>query len=373
MINKHATNLITAGRNMPSGKRLLTIVHISDLHFGDLSPNSDDADLDAVAESWWQLNRRFDGYLGHSGDALRHLNQSFKQIRDDEKPVMLLVTGDLTAVGSDAQFSLARRYLEATAQLSGQRYLGLQLANLLVNGAVPGNHDHWPGQRAVTPLSLVMFGASTGSLGTTFPNLPLAPVGLQRLPLTPRCHLSIGGIDTDAQVRSYGPKRFFARGHFVRALDRLKRLYITPAQNEIRVLLLHHSPQNTAFALGITGESRRALDDFVRENEISVLLTGHTHSPKGKVFQESRGGTRWDLLEARCGTTTQRDTTPWQPPRKLDENTLLVHRLYDVDSQQIEWRTSLFQRNVAGFEEKGPLRVEGRLPGDEGIVVWPRA
>ena len=206
-MHKHAIALKAREGEMASERRLLTIVQISDLHFGDLRGSNDDSDLDAVAESWWQANPLFDGYLGHSGDALRHLNQAFKQLRDDES-AMLLVTGDLTAVGGDSQFSLAGRYLQATAALPSGRSIGLQVGNVLVNGAAPGNHDHWPGRRAVAAGSLVMWGRSTKSLSQTFSNLPVAPVNLQRLQLTPKCYLSIGGIDTDAQIHPTYRKDF---------------------------------------------------------------------------------------------------------------------------------------------------------------------
>ena len=358
---------------MPNDRRLLTIVQISDLHFGDLTASGDDADLDAAAEAWWQLNSIFDGYLGHSGDALRHLNARFAQLRDDEH-AMLVISGDLTAVGSDTQFGLARSYLERTITLSTGHQIGLGVSNVLAYTAVPGNHDHWPGTRATFPRSLVMFGASK-HVGTVFPTLPVVPPAPLRLPLTKKCFLSLAGIDGDADVHAFGPGRFWGRGHFVSALSRLNGLYSTAAQDEVRVLLLHHSPQNNSFTLGLTDRSRQALAQFIRQNEVSVILTGHMHVARGKVYGERRGGTRWDVLEGRCGTTTQRDTTPqgWSnPPRPLDPNTLLVHRLWEVDDGRIIWRPNLFLRSDAGFEDKGPLRLEGRMPGDEGVVVWPR-
>lgn len=82
----------------------------------------------------------------------------------------------------------------------------------------------------------------------------------------------------------------------------------------------------------------------------------------------------WDVLEARCGTTTQRDFLPagWSAGKKqLAPNTALVHRLFRLNDGRVEWKTDLYIRSVRGFRRKGPLPLQGGISG-QGVIVWPR-
>ena len=54
---------------------LLTMLHISDLHIGLLDPGRAGQAFDAAVQDWWKRNQLFDGYLGHSGQALHQLAQ----------------------------------------------------------------------------------------------------------------------------------------------------------------------------------------------------------------------------------------------------------------------------------------------------------
>ena len=236
---------------MPPEKRLLTFVHISDLHFGDPAPGSSSAAFDAQTQSWWRRHRMFDGYLGHSGIALRHLDHRFRQLKQDEN-ASLFVTGDLTAVGSVSQFNSARTYLTSSLPLPSGHSVGLS-EPAAFRFAVPGNHDHWPGVTALSPIDPVMFGNPTSGLLNTFPALAprpnSPPFSTYIAPLRPGTDLVILGIDSDAEVAPVGPSRFLARGKFVGQLQALHpQVNARPAQNDIRVLLLHHSPQNNARA-----------------------------------------------------------------------------------------------------------------------------
>lgn len=139
--------------------RLATFVHISDLHFGEIDPTTDDAALDAYTEPWLRQLPWFDGYLGHGGDALRHLDSFFAAARRSEN-AHLIVTGDLTTVGAGHEFSLARQFLTRVSRFASGALLGLGVTDAF-DRTVPGNHDHWPGRRATHPLDLVMFGSPT--------------------------------------------------------------------------------------------------------------------------------------------------------------------------------------------------------------------
>jgi hypothetical protein len=118
--------------------------------------------------------------------------------------------------------------------------------------------------------------------------------------------------------------------------------------------------------------SRAALDVFLYEQDFAVILSGHTHVPYVRAFELTRAGREIEVLEARAGTTTQRDTIPhsWRtvlrrrPNRTLLENTLLVHRLLD-ESGALIWHTETFVRQPSGFVRL-PMGPEARLQ------VWPR-
>jgi hypothetical protein len=360
---------------------IATFVHISDLHLGDFSPPRSGVIPDAAVEAhpplWWPTLRWFDGYLGHSAVALRHLDAFF--VGSPSEPGLkttenatLVITGDVTAVGTPSEFSFARAYLEGMPAGTGSA-LGLGEIGVLGSRTVPGNHDHWPGHRVTPTRPIVMWGLPTGGFPATFPGLPIP---LWRCPLGGGQTLVMAGINTDADVRPNfpSPSRLLARGHFRSQLSQLETQLTPVDPDEIRILLMHHSPQHSGFTLRINGKSRNGLDDVVKRCEISVLLTGHVHAPAGTVSAVTNGVARWDSVEIRSGTTTQRDQMPpgWSSGSKgLDQNTLLVHRLYRLDNGHIEWRTNLYLRTARGFRDQGPLAVRGRLPG-QGVVVWPR-
>jgi len=346
---------------------LTTIVHISDLHFGDLGPQ-DDAALSAAVVDWWRIHPLFDGYLGHHGIALRHLDDFMAMMNANESPI-LLITGDITANGGEGQFDLARRYLSSTITLSSSDTVGLEMPQVH-RGMIPGNHDHWPGRTATSLFDLGICGGRTHAFGALFPQLPL-PV--QRISLSNGLTMVLLGIDTDSDIASGFPciQRFFARGNFVSQLTRLEEQIGSPRADEIRVLMLHHSPMHDGFVLGISNKSRRALDRFVKRCGISVLLTGHLHEPGARKLAVEYRGASWNILEARSGTTTRRDELPLQWAERnqpLSPNTLLVHRLYEMDRNRVEWRTNLFQRFLTGFRDRGPILTDA----NSSVVVWPR-
>jgi hypothetical protein len=344
------------------------LLHVSDLHVGDLDPN-DDAKLDPQPPPWWPTVRWFDGYLGHSGLALRQLTTFFLRLRR-RGDVRLLVTGDITAVGSPSEFALARGYLEGRVQLRSGAYLGLDDAGALAHRSIPGNHDHWRGVHATGLGPLVMFGAPTSSLRGTFP----PPLRTWRVPLPNSVNVAFARIDTDDEVGPRGPNRFFARGKFSGPLGALEREWSPVDPNEVRVLLLHHSPQHSGYVLGIDRQTRALLQQVIERCQISVILTGHMHVPRGRVVTATDGRATWDVLEARCGTTTQRDTLPtgWVsggPP--LPPNSLLVHTVDRLSDGRLEWNSKLYERSARRFRARRSFPVQGRFPG-QGTIVWPR-
>jgi len=346
---------------------LATFVHVSDLHFGDIDPSTGSKIYDANAPAIWANFRIFDGLLGHSYRALEYLAEFFIKLRDDDdEKAQLIVTGDLTCVGKKEQFKIAAQYLGNVLRFTKDP-LGLSVTDWR-DRAVPGNHDHWPG-------SAKIFGGPTPHLATCFPTLPFVR---SPIPLSNGVSLRFIGINTDADVSPHGYNRLMARGAFATQLGDAGQQIGPPNKDEIRVLLLHHSYlyRGTKTTLEMVEASRDALEEFLVEQDIAVLLCGHTHSPCVKPFSASHQNETIEVLEACCGTTTQMDTFPkhWKtffgrrPKRKREQNSLLVHRLLQ-ENGQIVWETETYRRYRFGFQKAVPGPTESL---EARIKVWPR-
>jgi 3',5'-cyclic AMP phosphodiesterase CpdA len=329
---------------------LLTLVHVSDLHVGRIDRQGNPVVPDAVVRDWWRYSRRFHGLLGHSYIAMAQLEEFFADTVA-KGPTRLVVTGDLTTCGSEAEFDLAEAFITGEAVLSRERVLGLCAADALAL-TIPGNHDHWPGAGTV-------FGDPTYRLWDMFPRRPLSPTVVD---LDEDHRVVFFGINTDEDVHPTGTSRLYARGHFVSQLDALDRLLAGEEwrDGDSRVLLMHHSRMHQAFELGLTAATRRRLDRTLAAGRISVILSGHVHEPQVEIEPIARGDAAWDLLEARCGTTTQRDELPKSWIERgvvaaLQPNGLLVHEIVRAGTR-LEWHTIPYERTDRGFRPGPALR-----------------
>ncbi len=367
---------------MNGEKRLGTFVHVSDLHFAEADPYTGDSELLNQPPNWdhWHL---FDGFLGHHYAALRQFEYAFGKLRHKEQ-ARLIVTGDMTAcakydrIPSCNQFRVANEYLAGEWKIGSLPAVGLRLGQQeAAEFRIPGNHDHWGGNRLWSTLPATIFGGPTLGFYGGFKPTPFicTPISLRK-----DCWLLVMGIDSDADTSDY--YRLLARGDFVsqlRALQSQLDKLGKPDGSQIRVLLMHHSPMfcspNVYKDLQITEQSSEALWKFVREYDIAVILTGHIHL-YGYNLKPLNPGKTGNVLEARSGTTMVRDEVPpgWKSPRsptyKLPHDTFLVHRLYEVTTARgstgIEWRTDWYLRSGAGFvKQPAPL-------GAGPVAVWPR-
>ena len=98
---------------MPEDKKLFQLLHISDLHFGEQLEGRDKNSLDASLPLFLRYFPRFDGLLGHHYRALTALHDFYKELWKDDAGCPVIISGDLTANGSVAQFRLANGYLAA--------------------------------------------------------------------------------------------------------------------------------------------------------------------------------------------------------------------------------------------------------------------
>ncbi len=363
---------------MGKGDCLGTFVHISDLHFGVVDSTNGDSELVDAPPTWdaWHL---YDGFLGHHRRALIDFVDAFVTLQATED-ARLIVTGDVSAcaeysrIPGDDQFGTANRYLADYLETSAFLHVGLGLGAAAVDLRVPGNHDHWGGKALSSSLPGTIFGGPSVGFFGSFKKTPFV---CKPVPMGKLCSLIFAGIDSDADSSDWN--RLLARGEFRKQLKDLEPLLGQPSADQIRVLLMHHSPMYRSpdffQPLEITEESQAALYQFIKEYDIAVILTGHTHFAQCAVNQISFNGANWDQLEARCGTTTVRDQVPpgwksqWTSNYELPKNTFLVHRLCETADAgrnlRIEWHTEWYCRSAAGFKCVGPLEPTG-------VVVWPR-
>lgn len=332
------------------------LLHVSDLHIGDVDPLHNDAQFDAQAFAWWQLSSIFDGYLGHTHVALVRLEDLVDKLRA-EGPTDLVVTGDLTTTGAKTQLDTAMLYIRDEVPVRRGTPVGLSEADATV---IPGNHDHWPGRVChATQFFWCMCGVTGAHVATTFPGLPTT----RNVPLIPGCNLVLASINSDAQVGLVD--RVAARGSFVRQCVALAADLGKPAADELRVLLVHHSYIKGGFALAMDARSKEALEALIETAGIRLILTGHAHTAKIRDVT-----TPTSFRELRCGTTTARDHYPkkrrWLMARlrrwrRLPKNTALVHEISE-NGGVIYWTTKVMRRNdrAAPFTESSvepPIRV----------------
>ncbi len=358
--------------------KLVTLLQISDLHFGDIDPSTGGA----VSPTLVGIHKVIDGLLGHDINSLKRVSRFWINLRNTEQvDTALVVTGDLTTVGKFAQYTTADTYLakllDLTSTIPHLPPLGLAVADWKERG-IPGNHDHYPGGFKAPNY---MFGRPPKNMRRSF---------LDDYPKISSMKLKSGHvlkfllIDTDADIWSTGSDRLYARGHFTSHLDKLaKDPKLGDPEMEIRVLCLHHSPAHGEYELGIDPRSRRALNDFIVQQNIAVLLTGHKHTPPLiQTFPAEHLTISRTYLEARCGTTTQQSTLGFSTstltrrrPERPDQmpNILLVHRLH-LEDGDVYWQTKCFFEIPTGFKEKSYFRASPKiqaLPVADSFKVYP--
>jgi hypothetical protein len=322
------------------------------------------------------------GLLGHSAASLRRLDLFFRKLRRDEPGAKLLVTGDLTTRGDQQEFDTANEYLSDKLHPPRGAYTGLSVPDWR-NRAIPGNHDHWPGIDSPPSPPFLMFGPPELDLPGIFPGL--AEPGFT-VKLSGGHVVEFLRIDTDADVGFDSVDRVLARGVFISQLRTLGGKLRPPSEKQIRVLCLHHSQHyeasNRCFpTLEMDASSRVELHKFLATHRVSVLLCGHIHRPALlSTFRVAvaGGNASRSVLEARCGTTTQRDLSLDPKPEFLRflksqdlqwPNSLIVHKVRQGDHGSIVWESQVY---VEGRHEfyLPPLELYG-VSTSCSFTVWP--
>ena len=330
---------------------LATLLHISDLHIGSIDPTTGDAAISPAVQLGLDNFPLFDGLLGHRARALRDLAGFVEGLRASDEQFQILVTGDLSRNGDAHELALARRYFESEIDLSppNGRYVGLYTGGNTLT--IPGNHDHWAGK------SLPIGATPSNYFHYFIRSLP----AIRSIPLGSKGHvLTLIDIDSDADVPPNSIQRAFARGSFRSQLLTLDKGLAPQGELEVRVLVVHHAPTWTSFGLAMTASTKRELDRFLLQHGIRVILCGHTHEAS---MRRHYAGSR-ECWECGAGSATQFDTVPLKWQRRLrrqakailNPNSLMLHRIFDVDGR-LEWlATTYIRTRTRGFRATYPPR-----------------
>jgi Calcineurin-like phosphoesterase len=342
---------------------MLVLVQLSDLHIGEIDPQTGDAQVSKIEALFYSNCSWLDGVLGHHGRALEDVAQFLQDLKKAGETPHLVITGDLTRIGNSNEFDNAIAFFTTGVDIRPPHgnYVCLQ-CNDWRTRTIPGNHDHWPGRP-------VVFGKPDPSFFKCFYPKP------DSLPYTRQVWLPNGrllrliGINTDADVSPNGHQRLRAVGSFQTQLAAVAPMLGPLQQREIRVLLMHHSWHRQGPLLCIDRGTRASLERFLVDHNVRLVLTGHTHKALLQHFVPNVRGAA-SVLECRSGTTTQIDQVPYawrnllgsMPKARWPSNTLLVHRLYDQGGS-VRWDVQVLVRfNHQGFVPVSP-------GGSESIII----
>lgn len=303
-------------------------IQISDLHIGEICGCS--------GRRWIEMASILPiigGALPHSENALNNLFAYYQgEAGDPDVPTpKLIMTGDLTSCGARTEFEYA-----AARMTSGAGHSAGFGVHDWYDRAIPGNHDHWDGDG---------LGGSKPPLrdfeGTYFANGP------RTSPFFPNSEtveeVTVDGRDQPVHVRFYRLNsdrdvgagtynRLMAKGAFETEVERLSdviaRQQAALSKNEIRVLLVHHPFDR------MRSRSRRKLLNVLDENDIRVVLCGHSHHPAIRRHAAHGWYRLSDRLEVCCGTSSQATQVDIEPLRRIADHAAA----YWIMRKTLTWR-----------------------------------
>lgn len=280
-----------------------------------------------------------------------------------QTPVHVVITGDVTAAGTDNDFATARALLHHRWPWrfgTYTRYSGFGWHADRVH-TIPGNHDHWRNRRYPTAYSRDI---SLYLDQSPWPRIIESSRG--------RFRLELFSVDSNSGLEGHPARpNFAARGAIsedefakLRALlDGTSRDALDKGVRCVRVLLCHHmlSPKLAFFdASPLDEDSRNYLLELAREYRIPVVLTGHAHTfwvDDWKVRSQNGAGL-WTVRELRCATTLQGPVATgiqgfWVHKLALDEQS--SHVLWTA--WQYQWCAKRFEVRTEPEEFSVPLSV----------------
>ncbi|MEM8669418.1 MAG: metallophosphoesterase [Planctomycetota bacterium] len=285
-----------------------------------------------------------------------------------DTPIPIAVTGDLTRRGADAEFRLAKSYIEGrwTPPDGFVRGPGLRQGSSGSDLSVPGNHDQWAGSAywnfpaAFNPfLYRKWFGSELG-----------APVLLQSDDGT--LVVEVHSIDSNSGHlgRMFRPMQggSISEEAIRRLRDRLAHSHSPKDENSakvakrVRIILCHHSFSNLFAAPAPLDEpSLGNLLETAAEYGISVVLTGHTHYTDWKEYTSSTGASTWEIrassaLAAPSAPSTNEPNPQGNPP-EICAHGFWVHEIERVGHDKAVWRSHMFQWDGETFKNYPPVEI----------------
>ena len=272
--------------------RQLSIIHLSDLHFGPkhafqppLPPNGHPA----VAKGWptlfeslhkdWTLGTFADRGAPPTPSGFPPAALQLDGRPDPNTRVILAVTGDLTETAEDTQFSDADAFIKCCSEATITGW-NVRPQDVFV---VPGNHDLQWDKQTVTGRWLG-FSNLYGNLRNSRID-PANPYGLTRVIDQSADGLIVAEINSAAYIK----KELENRGQVDQAAitslrAELERINPAARHSAIKVALVHHHPvQLPGLAEASEGYSAivnsNALLERLREYGFHVILHGHKHVP----------------------------------------------------------------------------------------------
>jgi 3',5'-cyclic AMP phosphodiesterase CpdA len=351
----------------------IVLVQLSDLHLTD-----------------HPFNRRFTernpGYFGHDYELCKLLPRSLIRVRDrvglpEDEPLHVLVSGDLTQCGGDAQFTTAKSLLEGSVAdpRDPNRTFGLGLPK--ANRTISGNHDQWEGRLPERWIPGPP-GYSPSRYAKVFPWPPptdQAKAAGKRCTRTPLVFMSseqtfdlhLFGLDSSSGLTDADANPFAAGSISDEELDAFERAAAESREQQrrdgtyiVRAVMVHHGLSKFDLMklvrdprhpdpLPLDEISARSLADRCRRKNVSAVLTGHLHTfdlldhegTPGAPFIEARsaaaaaGPIYTDLLAIKAGVPRQG---------------FWVHQISRRDRETVLWNCIPY-----GWTDEGFLPISG--------------
>lgn len=321
---------------------MICFAHISDLHFGDVLANS--------GRGLVLHQRPHD--LAKCLALPAGINLAIDEAKvPDDVELRVIASGDLSVSGTPQQLAVAHAFIRSGMFISRlpapYGVMGLNIAGGRL-GAIPGNHDHWAGNRStLRPYN-----------GNLFDDQFRFTPWVKTWPSQQGdFELDVFGVDTNSgwNPRTSTAARHYRGGVLSRGrisddeFDALKaKLAVSCSKSTptVRAIVCHHSVSYSGGRLGkleLETLSRDRLLDLAGEYHVSAVLTGHTHDSHFETEQRrDLTGAFWTIRELRCASTVG-----W-PESATDESGFLFHQIIR-DGGRWTWSVWRFGWDGSGF------------------------
>jgi len=308
----------------------IRLIHITDLHLGaGLLPRAQ----------------------GHDPRILERFFEFVHRHPADDRPKWLIVTGDITARGSesDLQMYLTYRDVGYAPDATGLRYDPLRAKfDTLID--LPGNHDYWNGILLNPKLNPRVQRQYFPDASTTTWETGRHLIAVHRL-------CSTRGASGKEQFAAVGAFRQDDLQHTADAIDAVNVDAQQANLAPFHLIATHHSPAyGSPNSQGLSWKALLDLARLVRRGPVSGILSGHVHTRT--IVHAGAGGPA--CAEVRCASTMQIDTANWTarwnppPPREF-----LVHEVDDDMPGPPTWSVTAWAwtGNTFVADPAGPQRV----------------